>query len=98
MRNKLSEFKFRFVLNQFRKQTDRTLGNKIENVCNKHFYFKFQCLGNISYDEKVYDSIFSKKIYVNKYPYTVTAMDLQNISKKLTENKHNAIFPSLKIS
>ena len=98
LRNKLSGFKFRFVLNQFRKQTDVALGTKIENVCNKHFYFKFQCLGNINYDDKVYDSIFSKKIYVNKYPYTLTAMDLQNISKKLTENGQNSILPSLKIS
>ena len=98
LRNKLSEFKFRFVLNQFRKQTDVALGKKIENVCNKHFYFKFQCLGNVSFDEKVYDSIFSKKIYINKYPYTLTAMDLQNISKKLTENGHDSILPSRKIS
>ena len=98
LRNKLNGFKFRFILNQFRKQTDVALGTKIENVCNKHFYFKFQCLGNISYDEKVYDSIFSKKIYVNKYPYTLAAMDLQNISKQLTENGQNSILPSLKIS
>ena len=98
LRNKLSGFKFRFVLNQFRKQTDVALGTKIENVCNKNFYFKFQCLGNISYDDKEYDSIFSKKIYVNKYPYTLTAMGLQNISKKLTENGQNSILPSLKIS
>ena len=98
LQNKLSGFKFSFVLNQFRKQTDEALGKKIENVCNKHFYFKFQCLGNINYDEKVYDSIFSKKIYVNKYPYTLTAMDLQNISKRLTENGQNSFMPSLKIS
>jgi len=98
LQNNLNEFNFKFVLNQFRKQSDVTIGKKIENVCNKHFFFNFQFLGNISYDEKVYDSILSKKIYMKKYPYSITATDLQNVVIKLIENDQDSILPSLRIS
>ena len=55
------------VLNQFRKNLDPTLGEKVETVCNRHFYSSFQFLGNISYDELVLESVFSKKFYIHKY-------------------------------
>ena len=38
LKNKLNEFTFKFILNQFRKHLDATLGDKIETVCNWHFY------------------------------------------------------------
>ena len=97
LQNKLGEVQFKFVLNQFRKQTDSTLGDKIEKVCNRHFYSKFSFLGHVSYDEKVHDAIFSKDIYINKYPYSLTAMDLQNISKKITKNGKSSILPSMTV-
>ncbi len=88
---RLRDFDFKMVLNQYRKQVDPTLGQKIEKVCNKHFYSKFQFLGNVSYDERVHDAIFSKKIYITKYPYTHTATDLQDIAKKLTRTPSLAV-------
>ena len=97
-RDKLSRFKFLFILNQFRKQIDKTLGEKIEKVCNKHFYSEFQFLGNINYDEKVHDSIFSKKIFIENYPYTMSAVNLQDIAKKITGNGDGSILQSLHIS
>ena len=86
---KLREFKFKFVLNQFRKQIDVNLGDKIEKVCNRHFYSKFEFLGNISYDEKVCDSIYKKIIFINRYPHTLTAMELQNIEQKMIKSVQN---------
>ncbi|MFC1822682.1 MinD/ParA family protein [Thermodesulfobacteriota bacterium] len=82
----LRKFRFKFILNQIRKHTDDTLGDKIARVCNKHFYSMFEFLGNINYDDKVYDSISAKNIYSNTYPFTSTAMDLKHIVKKMTKN------------
>ena len=84
--SKLKEYKFRFILNEFRKNTNPKLGENIEKVCNRHFYSEFQFLGSVSYDERVHDSVFSKKIYVNKYPYTPTATEIQQIGRKMTED------------
>ena len=72
-------------MNEYRKQTNRTLGEKIEKVCNRHFYSKFQFLGNVSYDERVHDSVLFKNTFIKKYPYTQAATDLQDIAQKLLD-------------
>lgn len=85
-KNKLNQFQFKFIINQFRKNLDPTLGLKIETVCNRHFYSNFQFLGNISYDERVHDSIVSKSIYIHKFPYTTSSIDLKTIADKITND------------
>jgi flagellar biosynthesis protein FlhG len=86
----LRKFKFKFIINQFRKTIDVKLGEKIEKVCNKHFYSDFTFLGNVCYDERVHDSIFSRIIFVNKYSYTVSAIDLSHIVKALQGHDESA--------
>lgn len=84
LKNILNNFQFSFILNEYRKQVDPKLGSKIERVYNRHFFSEFRFLGNVSFDEKVYDSILSKNIFMKKYPYTSTATDIQNIVRRLT--------------
>ncbi|RJP78328.1 MAG: MinD/ParA family protein [Desulfobacteraceae bacterium] len=86
----LRKFKFKFIINQFRKTVGAKLGEKIEKVCNKHFYSEFTFLGNVCYDERVHDSIYSRTIFVNKYSYTVSAIDLSHIVKNLQGNMETA--------
>ena len=96
--DRLGELKFEFILNQFHKREDLGLGENFEKACNRHFYSMFRFLGNVGYDERVHDSILSKNIYVNKYPYTSTAMDLQNIAGKITGYGRKSILQPTKIS
>lgn len=91
LEDRLSKFRFSLILNRFQKNTDESLGEKIEKVCNRHFSSEFQFLGNISYDERVYDSILAGKAYVNKYPYTETALDLKRIVDRLTDSDRTHI-------
>ncbi len=91
LEGKLGEYVFNIILNQFRRKSDSSLGGKIERVCDKHFYSKFQFLGNVTYDERVHDSILARNIYVNKYPYTVTATDLKNVADKISDNGQTPI-------
>jgi len=98
LHSKLEELSFRFIINQFRKQEDATIGIKIKKVCNKHFFPSFQFLGNIGYDERVHDSIYARNIYMNKYPFSMTAVELQNVAKKITENEESPALTSLKLS
>ncbi len=90
LQKELSDFTFIFIINQFRKTSDASLGRKIEKVCNRHFYSKFKFMGNISFDERVHDSISSKRIYVNKYSYTISAIDLSKIAQNILIDSHEA--------
>lgn len=87
LQQELSKFKFKLILNQHRHHIDKSLGNKIEKVCNRHFYSQFQFLGNIAYNERVYQSIIAKKIFAAKYPYTLTSTDLKNVANRMAANK-----------
>ncbi len=83
LEKELGKLSFKLVLNQYRKHIDETLGEKIEKVCNRHFYAGFQFLGNIAYDERVHNSIVSKTIFAHKYPYTPTSTDLKHATERM---------------
>ena len=85
LKKKLSQLNLKFVINQFRKNLDPKLGEKIQSACNRHFYSNFQFLGNISYNEGVYVSILSQKLFVLKYPYTTSSIDLKKIADKISK-------------
>ena len=84
LRSQLSKFKFKFIFNQFRNNLDATLGNQFETICNRHFYSFFEFLGYVSFDGRIQDAIFSKTLYVHRYPHTQSAADLKNIAAKIT--------------
>jgi flagellar biosynthesis protein FlhG len=86
LRNQLSKFKFKFIFNQYRNNLDATLGTQFESICNRHFYSIFEFLGYVNFDGRIQDAIFSKTIYVHKYPHTQSAADLKNIAAKIIEN------------
>ena len=93
LERELSKLVFKLVLNQYRKHIDETLGNKIEKVCNRHFYAGFQFLGNIAYDERVHNSVLAKAIFANKYPYTPTSTDLQQAVELMLKKTEKSSSP-----
>jgi flagellar biosynthesis protein FlhG len=83
LQDSLNRLKFRVIVNRCNQQSDVNLGKQMVNVCNRHFPPGFLFLGNITYDTRVHDTIVSNTIFVQKYPYTKTAMDLQHVVKTL---------------
>ncbi len=92
LRNTLSEFKFKLIFNQFRNNVDASLGTQFENICNRHFYSIFQFLGNIGYDSRIHDAVFSKILYIHKYPHTQSAADLKKIATQMMSNMPSTSF------
>jgi flagellar biosynthesis protein FlhG len=87
LKERVGRFQFKIVLNQFRKNTDPSLGEKIKIVCNRHFYSPFEILGKVVFDERVIDSITAKELFVQQYPTTTAAMGLQQIAELLTRSQ-----------
>jgi flagellar biosynthesis protein FlhG len=85
LREKIGRFQFKFILNQFRKNSDSTLGQKIEMVCNRHFYSTFEFVGHINFDERVSDAIIGKTIYALEYPDSAGAEEIKGITDRLME-------------
>jgi flagellar biosynthesis protein FlhG len=83
LKQRISKFNFKFILNQFRKNMDLSLGDKIETVCNRHFYSRFEFLGNIDFDERVHDAILHKRLFIREYPDAGLAVKLRKIAERL---------------
>ncbi len=79
----IGRFHFNLILNQFRRSAGSTLGPKITDVCNRHFYSPFEFLGQVNFDESVIDAIYTKKLYSDNFPNTLTAMQLKQIGSQL---------------
>lgn len=83
LRNKLSDLRFAFILNLFRKNIDPTLGDQIETVCNRHFYSTFKFLGNIRINDRISDAVMPEDLFVRKYPEAPASLDLTKIANNL---------------
>jgi flagellar biosynthesis protein FlhG len=87
----LSNLEFRLILNKFRGQVNENLGEQLVEVCNRHLYPSFSFLGNISYDNRVYESVLARNIFIKKYPYTKTVSNLQNMVRNLNGEQQESL-------
>ena len=93
LKERIGRFQFKIVLNQFRRNTDLSLGEKIRIVCNRHFYSPFEILGRVVFDERVVDSISAKKLFVQQCPDTDTALGLKQIAVLLSQSNPEPSVP-----
>jgi flagellar biosynthesis protein FlhG len=89
LKAEIGGFQFNLILNQFRRSADSTLGGKIATVCNRHFYSPFEFLGQVDFDDRVIDSIYTRKPYIANFPDTTTAMQLKQIAERLIVQSHD---------
>jgi flagellar biosynthesis protein FlhG len=87
LKERIGRFQFKIVLNQFRKNTDPSLGEKMKIVCNRHFYSPFEILGRVVFDERAVDSISARKLFVWQSPASAAAMGLNHIAELLLRSQ-----------
>lgn len=87
LRETIGRFRFRFVVNQFRDRQDPDLGQKIQAVCNRHFYSRFEFLGNVHFDERVSESILKRKLFALHYPDAEASVALKSIAGQLAQKR-----------
>jgi flagellar biosynthesis protein FlhG len=83
----LRTFRFKLILNQLRKQDNHQIGTLICRICEKHLGLRVQFLGNILHDDRVHDAVCRKVSFLDKYPYTQTATDLQELCHRFLADR-----------
>ena len=78
------------ILNQFRWQVDKNFGRDLTNICNKHLYFDYHFLGNVSSDPKIGDATMRDRVFVNEYGYAKTATEIHTIVRTLVNETYEA--------
>lgn len=79
-----SDFRFKLILNQLRKQDNIALGEQICKIIRKHLGIHVDFVGNIAYDEHVHDAICQRVCFLDRYPHTRAANDLRELNKKMS--------------
>jgi len=86
----IKDQKIGLILNQFRWQVNKNFGHELTNICNKHLYFNYHFLGNVSSDHKVGDATMKDRLFVNEYGYAKTAKEIYNIARVIIDETHGA--------
>jgi flagellar biosynthesis protein FlhG len=86
--NCIKDHKIRLILNQFRWQVDKNFGHELTQICNKHLYFNYHFLGNVSSDNKIGDATMKDRVFVNEYGYAKTATELYNVARAIVDESY----------
>jgi flagellar biosynthesis protein FlhG len=68
VRNAISRFDIKLVVNQARTETDSEVGFGVRNVCKKYFGFNLDYLGHLEYDSAVWQSVRRKRPLALEFP------------------------------
>ena len=83
----MKSFSLEIVLNQGRTQNDLKLAPSIRTVCNKYFGITCELLGEIEYDNAVWQALRQRKHLLVESPHSRLYTQLMKISRQLV--KHN---------
>ena len=90
--NSIRDQRVGLILNQFRWQVDKNFGQALTKICNKHLYFAYHFLGNVSSDNKIGDATMKDRVFVNEYGYTKTAKEIYHIARVIVDGAHESEF------
>jgi flagellar biosynthesis protein FlhG len=76
-------FQISLIVNQLRRNIDPALGDKLAAACNRHFFSPFDCLGRVEFDDRIIDSVYSRKLYIDTYPGAQATRQLDEIAGQL---------------
>jgi len=86
LQDELRSFRFKLIVNQLRRYDNASLGTQISKMVEKHLGLHLEFAGNVAYDDHVHDAICQQVFFVDRYPYTKTAMDLKELSRQIVEH------------
>lgn len=85
----MNALEFEIVLNQCRSLRDHDLGPQVKSVCHKYFGIPCHLMGQIEYDNAVWQSLRKKSPLVIEYPHSRLYAQLLSMARKIT-HQHSA--------
>ena len=84
----IKDQKIGLILNQFRWQVDKNFGHELTKICNKHLYFNYRFLGNVSSDYKIGEATMKDRVFVNEYGYAKPVKDIYHIATAIIDETY----------
>ncbi len=84
LRQELERFPLDLVVNQVRTPDEQRLGDGISQACRKYFGIPMRFLGNVPYDDAVWQSVRRRRPVVLDAPQSPASQSLRRIAEALT--------------
>lgn len=85
IRNEISDFAPKLIINMVRSQTDIEIGHAVSSVCKKYFGIETDLLGYIEYDNLVWQSIRKKNPIILEFPNSKLISNFNRIYRKVID-------------
>ena len=86
LQDEFNALRFKLIINQVRKHDNAALGLQMSRMIEKHLGLHIEFAGNVAYDDHVHDAICQRVSFLDRYPCTKTACDLQAVGKQVVQN------------
>lgn len=87
IQNELRKIFINIIVNQTRSTNDIDLGFSITSVCRKYFGLPTQYLGNLEFDNAVWQSVRKQRPVVTEFPQSVISGQFLRIAKALLDSR-----------
>jgi flagellar biosynthesis protein FlhG len=88
LNSELAHFTVHIILNQVRSSQDVKIGNALKSICIKHFGLHAQYVGYVEYDEFVPKCINKRVPYMQAYPASRCAREIEKLTDNLLEGRY----------
>lgn len=89
LREEITSFRPKLIINQVRTQSDIDIGFSIKSVCKKYFGINMEYIGYLDYDSAVWQSVRRKRPLLLEFPTSKLAGNFTRIVNHLTQLNKN---------
>jgi flagellar biosynthesis protein FlhG len=83
LKNEISKFKPKLIMNQVRSQNDIDIGFSIQSVCKRYFGIEMDYVGYLDYDASVWQSVKKRKPLLMEFPNSRLVNNFDRIVNRL---------------
>jgi flagellar biosynthesis protein FlhG len=87
LKNEISKFRPKLIMNQVRSQSDIDIGFSIQSVCRRYFGIEMDYVGYLDYDASVWQSVKKRKPLLMEFPNSRLVTNFDRIVHRMLEIK-----------
>ena len=91
LKQQMTTFHPRFVVNQVRDPSDVSIGHQLVTACARHLGLRASYAGYVHYDDVVWRAVRQRRLFVEKDPDSAPAQEVRQIARGLVEGETLAL-------
>jgi len=91
LRQEMTGFRPRFIVNQVRSNGDITVGHQLVSACSRHLGIRATYAGYVHYDDAVWQAVRRRKLFMADAPTSMAAEEIRQLTRDLVRGESLAL-------